>query len=169
MMKDGGLAVHDRRGRANRAARLLDDSLMSKAYSEQRQIAPGEADQLQVAAGIGRAARAGREDDEGLAAYRDIEGTARLDMAPHHLHASPQPLETLGEIEAEAVEMIDQEEAGLHRAAPADATAIRTADALRRVSSASPLWSESCTPLAPARPPPCPTRPTAAPMPTAPP
>src|SRR3546814_7824724 len=83
---------------------------MSKAYSEQRQIAPGEADQLQVAAGIGRAARAGREDDEGLAAYRDIEGTARLDMAPHHLHASPQPLETLGEIEAEAVEMIDQED-----------------------------------------------------------
>src|SRR3546814_6827339 len=104
MMKDGGLAVHDRRGRANRAARLLDDSLMSKAYSEQRQIAPGEADQLQVAAGIGRAARAGREDDEGLAAYRDIEGTARLDMAPHPLHASPQPLETLGEIEAEAVD-----------------------------------------------------------------
>src|SRR3546814_6669891 len=82
---------------------------MSKAYSEQRQIAPGEADQLQVAAGIGRAARAGREDDEGLAAYRDIEGTARLDMAPHHLHASPQPLETLGEIEAEAVEMRSEE------------------------------------------------------------
>src|SRR3546814_14731388 len=102
---------------------------MSKAYSEQRQIAPGEADQLQVAAGIGRAARAGREDDEGLAAYRDIEGTARLDMAPHHLHASPPPLETLGALEAEAVEMIDQQYAGLHPPAPPHPTATRPAHA----------------------------------------
>src|SRR3546814_8685698 len=81
-------------------------------------------------------------------------------MAPHHLHASPQPLETLGEIEAEAVEMIDQEDAGLHRAASADASAIRTADALRRVSSASRIGSESCTTPAPARTHACPSRTT---------
>src|SRR3546814_13057039 len=88
-------------------------------------------------------------------------------MAPHHLQAAPQPLETLGGMEAEAVEMIDQEDAGLHRAASADASAIRTADALRRVSSASRIGSESCTTPAPARTHACPSRTTAERMMTA--
>ena len=116
---------------------LVDDRLMAEAYAKHWHKADRAADQIEGAAGVFRPTRAGREDNEGVLVPSEGDSLCRIDRVAQHPHRRALPLECLDQIEAEAVEIIDQEHVAPHDAPPVAASTESNAEALRRVSSAS--------------------------------
>src|SRR5439155_5936809 len=92
----------------------------------------------------------GRDQDDRLVALSLFERIRRGDFVAHRPNARAEPLQRFDDIEGEAVMVVDHQHVAAHRT-DSPAIAERTAEAFRRVSSASAIGSESWTTPAPAR------------------
>ncbi len=106
-----GLAVYGLRRAAHPPARFLHERLMPEAYAEQVELARSALDQFQAAAGALWPARTGRQHDQrtlGLGKRYDV---GCLHPVAEHRHRTAEPLERFDEVEAEAVQIVDQDHA----------------------------------------------------------
>ena len=85
----------------------------------------------------------GRQDDKGVGFDCPVQGLVGRDAVSEYAHPASQPLERLDQIEGKAVEIVDQQDAAAHAAASEGQRTESSADAFRRVSSASACGSLS--------------------------
>ena len=103
-----GLAVHLHLRAHDAPAQRRADALVPKAHAQDRQPASEVADGLHAHAGLGRAARAGREHQpprlqRGDAGHVDL-------VVAHHAHVFAEFAEVLHQVEGEAVVVVDHQQ-----------------------------------------------------------
>jgi len=117
---------------------------MAKADTDQRDPALGFGDQVEAATGVARVARAGGQEEDEVLAPRPLHRRCCRGGVAHDLHMRPEPRAGIGEVEGEAVAIVDEQD--VHAACPIGAAAriaARIALAFWRVSAASAAGSLS--------------------------